>query len=85
MTERPTLMFKYDPHLQIYFLWETLIFSFPMKTTKFIALQKTMRFHETSIRITNVNVLHGQMFSKYIQSKDISQLSPDPLNKKRKI
>ena len=71
--------------LQIYFLRETLIFSFPMKTTKFIALQKTMQFHETSIGVTNFNVLHGQMISKYIQSKDISKLSPDSLNKKREV
>ena len=35
-----------------------------------------MQFHETSIWIRKFNVLHGQMISKYIQSKDISQLSP---------
>ena len=35
--------------LQIYLLREALIFSIPLKTTKFIAMQKTVQFHDISI------------------------------------
>ena len=70
-------MFKYDPHFENLFFAGSTYFWITMKTTKFLALQKN---HAVPWNINpdqkNFNVLHGQMISKYIQSKDISQLSP---------